>query len=82
MKLQLLSLGSDFVDWWRLASLSTQVTARKGTATLISLSAWWIFENARPDLASLLATIKEEAWLWALAGAKGLGEILPPAAGV
>ncbi|PNT68755.1 hypothetical protein BRADI_3g44856v3, partial [Brachypodium distachyon] len=62
----------------------------KGTATLICLPAWsiWkrrnviIFDNARADLASLIATIKEEARLWALAGVRGLREILLPAAGV
>lgn len=64
------------VDWWRVASLSTPRAARKGTASLVALTAWWVwkqrnvvvFDNVRPNLVCLLSTVKSEARLWIHAG--------------
>lgn len=64
------------MDWWRVASLSTPRAARKGTASLVALTAWWVwkqrnvvvFDNVRPNLVCLLSTVKSEARLWIHAG--------------
>ncbi|PNT61606.1 hypothetical protein BRADI_5g17653v3 [Brachypodium distachyon] len=54
-------------------------------ASLIMLTAWsiWkhrnasVFDNATPNLASLLDLVKSDARCWASAGTVGLGAILP-----
>ena len=74
-----------FADWWSLALRSTPRPLRKGTSSLIMLTAWWIwkhrnaaiFDNARPSIATLLDMIKAEARSWADAGARGLRQLLP-----
>jgi hypothetical protein len=58
---------------------------RKGLASAALLTPWliWkqrnecIFEGAQPSVQSLVARIKDEAALWARAGAKGLEVVLP-----
>jgi hypothetical protein len=78
----------DFVDWWKSALRSTPRAMRKGTSSLVMLTAWWIwkhrnaiiFDDANPDLGHLLDTIRSEARSWALAGAIGLGALIPAAA--
>uniref|UniRef100_A0ACD5TKP0 Uncharacterized protein n=1 Tax=Avena sativa TaxID=4498 RepID=A0ACD5TKP0_AVESA len=77
----------DFMDWWLQASSSTPRALRKGTSSLIMLTAWWIwkqrnavvFDNAPPNLSVLLGTIRSEARSWAAAGAAGLRALLPVA---
>ena len=52
---------------------------RKGLSSLIILPAWWIwkhrnsctFDGDRPSVSHLCSTIKDEARLWAMAGAAG-----------
>ena len=58
---------------------------KKGLRTLILLIVWevWkernrrIFDHKEAATSYLLSKIKEEAGMWALAGAKRLGEIIP-----
>jgi hypothetical protein len=58
---------------------------RKGLATITLLVPWMIwkhcnscvFDGQQPSIRSLCATIKDEAAAWALAGAKGLRDVLP-----
>lgn len=71
----------DFVDWWRVASLSTPRAACKGhrlpghPVCLVDLEAaqCGVFDDAHADLAGLLSTVKSEARFWVHAGAVGLG---------
>ena len=75
----------DFAEWWSLVLRTTPRQLRKGTSSLIMLTAWWIwkhrnaavFDNARPSVSSLLETIKAEAQDWTNAGARGLRQLLP-----
>jgi hypothetical protein len=61
--------------------------ARKGTSSVIMLTAWWlwkrrntvIFDTTWPDLGGLLDIIKVEAKSWAAAGASGVAALLPSA---
>jgi len=77
----------DFVDWWLQVSRSTPRALRKGTSSLIMLTAWWIwklrnavvFDNAAPSLGGLLVTIRSEARAWVAAGASGLRALIPTA---
>ena len=75
----------DFAEWWSQSVRSIPRQMRKGTSSLIMLTAWWIwkhrnaiiFDSVRPSVATLLDTIKAEASSWALAGARGLRQLLP-----
>jgi hypothetical protein len=57
---------------------------RKGTSSLIMLTAWWIwkyrndavFENVCPSVTPFLGDIKIEARQWADAGVRGLRQLL------
>jgi hypothetical protein len=72
-------------SWLALAKQATPKPMRKGLHTMALLLPWllWkhrngcVFDKARPSASSLLNTIKEEARLWAQAGALGLRDILP-----
>jgi hypothetical protein len=74
----------DFVKWWSLVIRSTPPHMCKGTSPLIMLTAWWIlkhrnatvFDNSRPSVPSLFEMIIAEAHSWAMAGARGLGQLL------
>lgn len=74
-----------FADWWQATVSSTLPQLRKGTASLIMLTAWWIwkhrnvaiFDIATFNIALLTELIKTGAKLWASAGAVGLGALLP-----
>ena len=73
-------------DWWHMAWQHTPKPMRKGlaTMTLLVLRMTWkhrndcVFNDARPSIRALVHGIKEEAKLWATAGAAGLGVVLPP----
>lgn len=77
--------GDSFAAWWQESFHSSPSSARKGTASLVMLTAWsiWkhrnaaIFYNATPNLASLLDLIKTDARCWVRVGAVGLGAVLP-----
>uniref|UniRef100_A0A453I916 Reverse transcriptase zinc-binding domain-containing protein n=1 Tax=Aegilops tauschii subsp. strangulata TaxID=200361 RepID=A0A453I916_AEGTS len=72
-------------DWWRSARHDTPKPMHKGLASAALLVPWMIwkhrngcvFEGTPPSVTSLTARIKEEAALWARAGAFGLLAILP-----
>jgi hypothetical protein len=57
----------------------------KGLTSVTLLIPWMIwkhcngcvFENAQPSITTLVTGIRDEAALWAKAGAAGLGAILP-----
>jgi hypothetical protein len=77
--------GDDFTSWWVEALRATPSTLRRGTSSMILLTAWWIwehrnaaiFDNTRPSVASLLDTDKAEARAWTEAGGRGVRELLP-----
>jgi hypothetical protein len=56
----------DFMEWWTRATRSTPHAMRKGTSSLIMLTAWWIwkhhnavvFDGPLPDTSSLFETIR------------------------
>ena len=72
-------------DWWQAAWQSTPKPMHKGLASATLLIPWMIwkhrndcvFDDARPLAATLVARIRDEAALWARAGALGLRAILP-----
>lgn len=71
---------TSFQDWWRRTSKRAGKEVRRGVNSLVILVAWllWkyrnrcVFNGERPCAMKLLAEIKEEARLWAAAGAKRL----------
>ena len=73
-------------DWWHDARQVTPKAMRKGLASATLLTSWMIwkhrndcvFNDARPSIRALVHGIKEEAKLWATAGAGGLRVVLPP----
>ena len=72
-------------EWWINAKTNTPKPMRKGLASITLLAPWmvWkmrndcVFEGAQPLIHTLLVKIKEEARMWAQAGALGLRVILP-----
>ncbi|GJN06140.1 hypothetical protein PR202_ga23837 [Eleusine coracana subsp. coracana] len=74
-----------FQLWWRRASRRAGRERRKAINTIIILVTWefWkhrnsvVFDGSRPSVKLLLRTIKNEARLWAMAGAKKLQQLLP-----
>jgi hypothetical protein len=75
----------DFAEWWSLAVRTAPRQLRKGTSSVIMLTAWWIwkhrnavvFDNVRPSVTTLFNDIVTEARLWADAGARGVRLLLP-----
>jgi hypothetical protein len=71
-------------QWWESLA-NTPNIPKKGLRSLILLVVWeiWkernrrIFDHKEIAVSLLLAKIKEEAGLWALAGAKRLREFVP-----
>lgn len=79
--------GEDsLTDWWRTARQATPKPMQKGLSTATLLIPWmtWkhcnecVFDAATPSANTLIARIKDEAALWATAGARGFCVILPP----
>lgn len=74
-----------FESWWTVSSDHAPVSTRKGLSSLLILTAWWlwkhrdgcIFDGDRPLVTHISGVIKDEACLWAKAGATGLRNILP-----
>jgi hypothetical protein len=74
------TVEGDFAEWWSLAVRTAPRQLRKGTSSIIMLTAWWIwkhrnaavFDNARPSVTSLFNDIRSDARLWADAGARGV----------
>ena len=71
-------------DWWT-NNIHTRVGSPKALASLMMLISWeiWTERNARvfrntavPSMV-LISKIKDEVSLWALAGAKQLGIVMP-----
>ena len=79
--------GTPFQLWWQSSLDLAPTSMRKGLASLIILLAWWIwkqrnaciFDGATPSITFTSDTIKDEARLWAKAGAAGLHNIIPGA---
>jgi hypothetical protein len=78
--------GEDtLTDWWRSARRRTPKQMHKGLASTALLVPWmvWkhrnecIFDGIQPSFAALMTKIKNEATMWARAGALGLRAILP-----
>jgi hypothetical protein len=76
--------GLDIQEWWSSMAEGPSMH-RKGLATLTLLTVWeiWqeqnarVFRNKPSPTFVLLDKIKNEARLWVLAGAKGLGNLMP-----
>ena len=76
-----------FQVWWQSSLDIAPASMRKGLSSLIILTAWWIwkqrnaciFDGATPSITFTSDTIKDEARLWAKAGATGLQNIIPGA---
>ena len=72
-------------DWWLTTKRTMPKPLRKGLATITLLTPWMIwkhrngcvFDGDQPSINRLIANIKEEAALWARAGALGLRALLP-----
>uniref|UniRef100_A0A453NPX8 Reverse transcriptase zinc-binding domain-containing protein n=2 Tax=Aegilops tauschii subsp. strangulata TaxID=200361 RepID=A0A453NPX8_AEGTS len=72
-------------DWWQSTRQLVPKPMRKGLASAVLLVPWmlWkhrndcVFNHGCPLVADLLTKIKEEATLWAAAGALGLRAIIP-----
>jgi hypothetical protein len=73
------------INWWHAAKLTMPKPLRKGLASIALLMPWvvWkqrnecVFEGAQPSVDHVVSRIKDEAALWARAGALGLRVILP-----
>jgi hypothetical protein len=78
--------GKDtLTDWWRSVRRHTPKQMHKGLASTALLIPWmvWkhrnecIFDGIQPSFAALMTKIKNEATMWARAGALGLRAICP-----
>ncbi|XP_044348781.1 uncharacterized protein [Triticum aestivum] len=76
---------SSLNDWWQTARQLTPKPMRKSLASATLLIPWMIWKHrndcafncGRPSANDLLTKIKDEAALWARAGALGLRAIVP-----
>lgn len=81
------SPDTPFHTCWTTTHDHAPTPTRKGLSSLIILTAWWlwkhrngcIFDGDRPSITLISDTIKDEARLWAKAGATGLQNIIPGA---
>jgi hypothetical protein len=85
--LQSLAPQSDvhsFEDWWDQVSTRVAVHAKQGLNSVIILVAWslWnhrnrcVFDGRQPDLNGLLSSIRDDMYMWELAGARGISHLL------
>ena len=87
MAVDLPSADTPFQTWWTSCSDRSPAPVRKGLSSLIILTAWWlwkhrnsrVFDGATPSLTLIIDTIKDEARLWAKAGATGQQNFIPGA---
>jgi hypothetical protein len=68
------AVNLSFEDWWAAASNRVTSQKQKGLNSIIILGAWSLwnhrkFDGISPNLACVVATIKEEARQWSIAGA-------------
>lgn len=76
--------GTSFAEWWARSSMITPPSMRKGLNAIISLTAreiWKhrnsvIFNDIRPSAQQLFDQIRDEARMWARAGATGVANII------
>lgn len=76
---------ASLLDWWHAGKQRTSKPMRKGLTPFALLTPWMIWkhcnecvlESSQPSVSSLVAKIKDEAKLWARAGASGLRDIMP-----
>lgn len=69
-----------FDEWWRKIDSTVTGDLRKGLNSLVILGAWsiWrhrndcVFNGASPNVNMALTLAREEAYMWSLAGAKGI----------
>ena len=67
-------------EWWPLAKQAMPKPMRKGLASVVLLTPWMIWKHrnecisdgSQPSIDNLVAKVKEEAAIWATAGAPGL----------
>jgi hypothetical protein len=76
--------GEDsFQEWWRTAELKVPKQIRAGFNSLVALILWslWkhhnacVFDSLSPEVTGIMGTIKREATLWCMAGAKGFSSL-------
>ena len=75
---------ASIIDWLAEVKPATPKPMRKGLGTAALLIPWmlWkhrndcVFDRAQPSTQDLMAKIKEEASMWAKAGAIGLGVVV------
>jgi hypothetical protein len=77
--------GDTLLSWWNKAKHATPKPLRKGLASIALLTPWliWkqrndcVFNRAEPSVHNVVIRIRDEAALWARAGAPGLCVLLP-----
>jgi hypothetical protein len=75
---------SRFRSWWSEAVNRLPKDLRKGFNSLVILVTWeiWkhrnacVFDDFRPQMQSILASVAAEGQLWCMVGASGLRELL------
>jgi hypothetical protein len=79
------SRDATLLDWWQGSRQHVPKPMRKGLSSMALLIPWmvWkqrndcVFEGAQPSVTARICLIKDEARLWARAGALGLRILLP-----
>ena len=74
-----------YFAWWSMVVEDSPSCLQKGLNSIVGLTAWaiWkhrdavIFEGRHPSTDDLVLSVKDDARLWANAGAKGLAVIIP-----
>jgi len=82
------AVNLSFEELWAVASNKVAGQEQKGLNSIIILGAWslWnhrnrcVFDGSSPSLTSVVATIKEEARQWSIAGTRGVSHLLALAA--
>uniref|UniRef100_A0A453A1Y5 Uncharacterized protein n=1 Tax=Aegilops tauschii subsp. strangulata TaxID=200361 RepID=A0A453A1Y5_AEGTS len=76
---------ASLLNWWQASKQRTPKPIRKGLTSIALLTPWmiwklcddYVFEGAQPSVSNLIAKIKDEAALWARAGASRIRDSLP-----